>query len=108
MNNNNTLALALLGFGGFIIYQQFSKNNNQNQGYSPYPTTPNVPMQPNPITNASAWQSWVSAIIGVFGTAVELWQPGGPFYNSGISQQEAENIYLTNGGQYDSDSPFNP
>ena len=106
MDNNNILAIGLLGIGGLLLYLTYGRKSNNTSQFIPGQTQ--LAPQPNPNTHAQAWQQWVSVIVSLFGTASTLWQPGGPFHNSGLSESDVESIYISNGGNFDSDSPYFP
>lgn len=76
--DTNTLLAGML-IAGAGVY--FLTQNNNVQPPIQYPQFPTVP--PQPPQQTPQWQQWVTGIISVFGTAAELWQPGGPFYNPG-------------------------
>lgn len=90
--DNKTIALAL---GAVALYMVLSKRNNtapaQQQQQQFRPQYSYVPPQPPP-NNAQAWSQWVNAIVGAYGTAASLWQPGGPFYQAPITPNQAQNI----------------
>lgn len=78
-DNTNTLLIlggaALVGWA--LLGNNSNNNNNSNSGgYSNYPSVP-----PPPPQNTPEWTYWVTAITGTFGNVIQLWQPGGPFYN---------------------------
>lgn len=84
MDTKNILTLGVIALGGYLIYQKTSQNQNQTNPYYNYPQIPQAPVQ-----NTPQWQHWVAAIIGVYDVVSDLWQPGGPFHNTGITPQEA-------------------
>jgi len=81
MKNSELITFALIGLGAYLLLRP-----QQTRQFVPGVTQ--VPQQPNPNTNAAAWQQWVTAIVAIFGTASTLWQPGGPFYNTNITPQD--------------------
>lgn len=81
--DNKLLVLGLLAAGYFLL----KKKNTPYNYYQQYPYIP-----PAPQKNTQAWQQWVATIVQSFGAVANLWAPGGPFYNSGLNQQQAIEI----------------
>lgn len=70
-------SMKYLIVGGIIAYVLLQNNRQQ---YRPYvPSQSYVPPMPQPQTNN--WSLWVQTILDLYGTAADLWGPGGPFYN---------------------------
>lgn len=91
--DNNTLLVALLlGVGVYMLSRRSTTTTQQIP-----PNYNQIP--PAPVQNTPAWQQWVAAVISVFGTAANLWAPGGPFYKQPISQNQA--IEIANSQQYE-------
>lgn len=90
---DNTLLIALmLGIGVYMLTKKSGGSTTQiPPNYNQIPPAP-------PVQNSPAWQQWVAAIISVFGTAANLWAPGGPFYQQNISKNQA--IEIANSQQY--------
>jgi len=49
-----------------------------------------IPPAPPPQTQQ--WGQWVEGVLATFGNVAQLWQPGGPFYQQPITQQQATEI----------------
>lgn len=87
--DNKTIGIAI---GAVALYMLLNKrNSNQAPPQQYVPQYSYVPPQP-PRSNAQAWSQWVQAIVGTYGTVAQLWQPGGPFYNQPVTQQQAQQI----------------
>lgn len=79
--NKKYLAFLILAVGGYFFYSQQQKAKEreaqlkalllkyQNQA---------------PPSRSRDWYYWISLLIGLYGEASSLWEPGGPFYRSGI------------------------
>ncbi len=89
--DNQILLVGLLLAAGYLLMQKKAVPYNHYQQY------PYIPPAPPP--NTPQWQQWVSAIVGTFGAVANLWAPGGPFYQSGLSQSQA--IEIGTGQNYD-------
>lgn len=83
---DNTLVIGLLLAAGYLLLKKQTPATPYNY-YQNYPYIPPAPAQ-----NTQKWQAWVSAIVQSFGAVASLWAPGGPFYQSGLSQQQAIEI----------------
>lgn len=90
--NDKLLILGLL-VAGYLLLKKKPTSTPYNY-YQQYPYIPPAPAQ-----NTQKWQAWVSAIVNTFGAVANLWAPGGPFYQSGLSQSQA--IEIGSGQTYD-------
>lgn len=92
--NDQTRNIILAGLIGFAAWQLLKPKKAP-------PTTQNFQqMPPAPPPGTPAWQMWAQGIVNVFGSVAQLWQPGGPFYNQPISQEQAQAIEIGTGQQY--------
>jgi hypothetical protein len=72
--NKKNIAYLLLAAAAFVLLTR----RQSAAPAQPSPTLPPVP--PRPATTGQALTNWVITVMRLFGTAKELWEPGGPFY----------------------------
>lgn len=94
-NNTKIYIGAALLAGVAILLLKKKQTQAPAQPYYNYPQVPAAPSVPN----TPAWTQWANAILDTFGNVADLWQPGGPFYNTG--NQEEDVIYDTAPGYDD-------
>ncbi|MCB0707417.1 MAG: hypothetical protein KDC34_19005 [Saprospiraceae bacterium] len=82
------LALAVGGLFAYVLLKP--KKGFSGSGFNYYQNYPDVP--PAPTHNNNAFLAWAQTIVGLFGTVASLWEPGGPFHNSGITPEMAEQL----------------
>lgn len=88
MKSNQT-ALVILGVAAVWYLSSRNRTTQPAQPFVPYQSY--IPPQPPP-SNAQAWSQWVNAIVGSYGAVASLWQPGGPFFQQPVTQQQALQI----------------
>lgn len=84
--------IGYLLMGGALIY---FLTQQQRQPYLA-PQYQQLPPAP-PRSRAAEYQAWINLVLGTFGNVAALWQPGGPFYNSGINPNDVSANYTTTG-----------
>ena len=93
-NNTKLYIGAALLAGVAILLLKNKQSQAQPQPYYNYPQIPPAPAAPQ----TPAWTQWANAIIDTFGNVADLWQPGGPFYNTG---NQAEDVIFDDIPGYD-------
>lgn len=78
-NTTNILIFGGVAVVAWALLGKSNNNGNNNNNGGNYSNFPNVPSAPP--ANTPEWQFWATAIVGTFGNVIQLWQPGGPFYN---------------------------
>ena len=95
--------LRFLIVGGLLAYVLLKRQRPQ-QTY-PYHNYPQIPQAPP--DRGQAFQNWVTAIVGAYGTVSQLWQPGGPFYRLpsedifDVLEQSSNNPYTPGGNPWE-------
>jgi hypothetical protein len=86
--NKTTGLLIALGVGAalFFLLSRNKPNVNPRQFQS---------IPPRPSTKGEAFNQWVMAIIGLYGSSKGLFEPGGPFYK--IPTKDIYDIVGSNG-----------
>lgn len=76
--------IGYLLIGGAMVY--FLTQRSQAPIYRPqYQQLP----PPPPRNRAAEYQAWISLVLNTYGAIADLWQPGGPFHNTGVTLNDA-------------------